>query len=180
MRRHGELLAEHFRGGQGMRDIRKHVAWYLHGFPVGGDSRRALALVKTVEELDELLSQLDQDAPFPEVGDGPRGRQGSPGSVSLPAGWLDDPDDDTVPEAADDALRRLSRDRPETAPSQHCAGPRSGCLSTMVAVPGLRWRGRAWACYKKCTASEHRIRAATTPVRNGAHAPRVRRSVGHE
>ncbi|MEH3130382.1 MAG: tRNA dihydrouridine synthase DusB [Mycolicibacterium neoaurum] len=101
VRRHGELLAEHFGVDKGMRDIRKHVAWYLHGFPVGGDSRRALALVKTVEELDELLAQLDQDAPFPEVGDGPRGRQGSPGTVSLPAGWLDDPDDDTVPEAAD-------------------------------------------------------------------------------
>ena len=39
--------------------------------------------------------------PFPEVAGGPRGRQGSPGSVSLPEGWLDDPDDLTVPVAAD-------------------------------------------------------------------------------
>ena len=33
--------------------------------------------------------------------DGPRGRQGSPGKVTLPHGWLDDPDDDCVPEAED-------------------------------------------------------------------------------
>src|SRR6201987_4213532 len=29
MRRHGELLAAHFRADKGMRDIRKHIAWYL-------------------------------------------------------------------------------------------------------------------------------------------------------
>ncbi|MGK2869573.1 MAG: tRNA dihydrouridine synthase DusB [Mycobacterium sp.] len=100
-RRHGELLAAHFGEDKGMRDIRKHVAWYLHGFPAGADLRRALALVKTLRELDALLGELDGDVPFPEVAGGPRGRQGSPGSVSLPEGWLDDPDDATVPLGAD-------------------------------------------------------------------------------
>ena len=57
IRRHGELLADHFGEDKGMRDIRKHVAWYLHGFPAGADLRRALALVKTLAELDELLAQ---------------------------------------------------------------------------------------------------------------------------
>src|SRR5258708_39647168 len=47
IRRHGELLAEHFGEDKGMRDIRKHVAWYMHGFPAGTDFRRSLALVKT-------------------------------------------------------------------------------------------------------------------------------------
>ncbi len=101
VRRHGELLAAHFGEDKGMRDIRKHVAWYLHGFPVGANLRRALALVKTLPELDALLGELDGDVPFPEVAGGPRGRQGSPGSVSLPEGWLDDPDDATVPHGAD-------------------------------------------------------------------------------
>ncbi|MDO0974805.1 tRNA dihydrouridine synthase DusB [Mycolicibacterium frederiksbergense] len=101
VRRHGELLAAHFGEDKGMRDIRKHVAWYMHGFPAGADLRRALALVKTMSELDELLGALDADVPFPEVAGGPRGRQGSPGSVSLPQGWLDDPDDLTVPTGAD-------------------------------------------------------------------------------
>lgn len=100
-RRHGQLLADHFGEDKGMRDIRKHVAWYLHGFPAGADLRRALALVKTLDELDELLSQLDPEVPFPRAAEGPRGRQGSPGSVTLPEGWLSDPDDCTVPAGAD-------------------------------------------------------------------------------
>src|SRR5215218_809247 len=65
--RHGELLAAHFGEDKGMRDIRKHVAWYLHGFPAGADLRRALALVKTLTELDALLDRLDRDVPFPEA-----------------------------------------------------------------------------------------------------------------
>ena len=101
IRRHGELLAAHFGEDKGMRDIRKHVAWYLHGFPAGSDLRRALALVRSLGELDDLLSQLDPDVPFPPAAGGARGRQGSAGSVSLPEGWLDDPDDCTVPAAAD-------------------------------------------------------------------------------
>lgn len=101
VRRHGELLTEHFGEDKAMRDIRKHVAWYLHGFPAGADLRRGLALVKTRAELDELLSQLDPDVPFPPAAGGPRGRQGSSAAVSLPEGWLDDPDDCSVPAGAD-------------------------------------------------------------------------------
>lgn len=101
VRRHGELLSQHFGEDKGMRDIRKHVAWYLHGFPAGADLRRGLALVKTRAELDGLLDQLDAHAPFPPAATGPRGRQGSAASVSLPEGWLDDPDDCAVPAGAD-------------------------------------------------------------------------------
>ncbi|WP_077087666.1 tRNA dihydrouridine synthase DusB [Mycobacterium rhizamassiliense] len=101
IRRHGQLLAEHFGEDKGMRDIRKHIAWYLHGFPAGSELRRALALVKTLDELDSLLQQLDGSVPFPEAATGPRGRQGSPARVALPDGWLNDPDDCTVPAGAD-------------------------------------------------------------------------------
>lgn len=102
IRRHGELLTDHFGEDKAMRDIRKHIAWYLHGFPAGSDLRRALALVKTRDELDRLLGRLDREVPFPPAAQGPRGRQGSPGSVALPEGWLDDPDDCTVPAGAED------------------------------------------------------------------------------
>jgi nifR3 family TIM-barrel protein len=101
MRRHADLLAAHFGEDKGMRDIRKHIAWYLHGFPAGPELRRELALVKTLDELDRLLARLDGDVPFPEAGSGPRGRQGSPARVALPEGWLADPDDCTVPAGAD-------------------------------------------------------------------------------
>ena len=101
VRRHGELLAAHFGEDKGMRDLRKHIAWYLHGFPAGADLRRALALVKTLNELDALLDRLDSDVPFPPAATGPRGRRGSPAAVVLPNGWLADPDDCTVPAGAD-------------------------------------------------------------------------------
>ncbi|WP_234807067.1 tRNA dihydrouridine synthase DusB [Mycolicibacter minnesotensis] len=101
IRRHGELLAQHFGEDKGMREIRKHVAWYLHGFPAGADLRRTLAMVTTLAELDELLKQLDGSIPFPAAATGPRGRQGSPAKVTLPEGWLADPDDCAVPTGAD-------------------------------------------------------------------------------
>jgi nifR3 family TIM-barrel protein len=101
VRRHGQLLTAHLGEDKGMRDIRKHIAWYLHGFPAGSELRRALALVKTLDELDSLLGRLDCTVPFPEAATGPRGRQGSPARVALPEGWLIDPDDCTVPAGAD-------------------------------------------------------------------------------
>jgi nifR3 family TIM-barrel protein len=101
VRRHGQLLAAHFGEDKGMRDIRKHVGWYLHGFPAGSELRRALAMVKTLDELDSLLERLDGTVPLPDEATGPRGRQGSPARVVLPEGWLADPDDCTVPAGAD-------------------------------------------------------------------------------
>jgi nifR3 family TIM-barrel protein len=94
MRRHAELLSRHMGEERGCKEFRKHVSWYLKGFPVGGDLRRNLALVSALPELDGLLAQLDPAAPFPvsELGH-PRGRQGSPRKkVALPEGWLDDTD----------------------------------------------------------------------------------------
>jgi hypothetical protein len=81
--------------------MRKHIAWYLHGFPVGSELRRRLALVKTLSELDALLARLDEPVPFPSAATGPRGRQGSPATVALPDGWLTDPDDCAIPAGAE-------------------------------------------------------------------------------
>ena len=101
LRRHAELLAEHLGTDKGLRDLRKHMSWYLHGFPSGGEVRRTLGMVSSFTELDRALAQLDPDAPFPADGDGPRGRQGSPGRVVLPQGWLADPMDLAVPAGAE-------------------------------------------------------------------------------
>jgi hypothetical protein len=57
-------------------------------------------MVCSLDELDELLGGLDPTATAADV-DAPRGRQGSPGRVVLPEGWLDDPDDVTVPGGAE-------------------------------------------------------------------------------
>ncbi|MDQ4117279.1 MAG: tRNA-dihydrouridine synthase, partial [Actinomycetota bacterium] len=101
LRRHAALLCEHMGPDKGIRDVRKHIAWYLKGFPVGPDVRRRLGMVSSLDELDELLSTLDPEEPFPAEADGPRGRQGSPGRVVLPEHWLDDADDPSVPFAAE-------------------------------------------------------------------------------
>ena len=94
VRRHAVLLAALYGERHGLTDLRKHMAWYFKGFPVGGDLRRGLAMVSSLAELDGLLAQLDPDAAFPvgELGS-PRGRQGTPrDKVVVPYGWLDSTD----------------------------------------------------------------------------------------
>jgi nifR3 family TIM-barrel protein len=103
MRRHAELLAESVGAERhGCTDFRKHVAWYLKGFPVGTELRRAMAMVSSLSELDDLLGKLDADEPFPpEILGQPRGRTNSPGKVYLPEGWLSSRDDEAVPSGAE-------------------------------------------------------------------------------
>jgi nifR3 family TIM-barrel protein len=90
-RRHAELLVEFFDDeGRACRDIRKHVAWYFKGYAVGGELRAALATSRTLDEIDELLSHLDHDQPYPGTdAEGQRGRAGTPKRPTLPYGWLD-------------------------------------------------------------------------------------------
>ncbi|WP_024800739.1 tRNA dihydrouridine synthase DusB [Nocardia sp. BMG51109] len=101
LHRHAQLMVEHDGENKAMRDLRKHMAWYFLGFPVGSELRRRFATVGSLTELRDLIGALEPTAPFPADAEGPRGRQGSPGKVSLPHGWLDDPADAAVPTAAD-------------------------------------------------------------------------------
>ncbi|MFS0867528.1 tRNA dihydrouridine synthase DusB [Microbacterium sp. 179-B 1A2 NHS] len=90
-RRHAELLVEFYEDeGRGCRDIRKHVAWYFKGYPVGGDLRAKLATASSLAEIDDLLATLDADAPYPgAAAEGQRGRAGTPKRPALPEGWLE-------------------------------------------------------------------------------------------
>lgn len=89
--RHGEYMVEFFGDeGRGLRDLRKHMAWYLKGYAVGGEARNGLALVDSLADLRAKLDQLDLDAPYPgKDAEGQRGRAGSPKRPHLPEGWLD-------------------------------------------------------------------------------------------
>ncbi|MDF3288279.1 tRNA dihydrouridine synthase DusB [Streptomyces silvisoli] len=94
MRRHAELLAEWLGDEErGVVDFRKHVAWYTKGFSVGSQMRQRLAMSSSLAELDEHLSALDLDQPWPEGAEGPRGRTAGTKRVVLPDGWLKDPYD---------------------------------------------------------------------------------------
>lgn len=103
MRRHAGLLAEIYPTERdGVTDFRKHVAWYLKGFPVGSERRQAMAMASSLTELEDYLGKLDPAVPFPPGNLGqPRGRTNAPARVILPHGWLSDRDDDTVPADAE-------------------------------------------------------------------------------
>jgi nifR3 family TIM-barrel protein len=114
MRRHIELLAEHFDGFErparpngpepngperdgeisssehrACRDFRKHIAWYFKGYVVGHEVRARLGLLGSLAEFDQLVAELDVDQPHPgQPAEGPRGRAGSARHVALPEGWL--------------------------------------------------------------------------------------------
>lgn len=90
--RHAELLTEFYDGDEQMavHDLRKHIAWYLKGFPVGGSTRRAFMECENLEDVRTEIGKLDPDTRFPErVVDKPRGRVRFAKKVHLPYGWLE-------------------------------------------------------------------------------------------
>ncbi|MCU1536710.1 MAG: TIM-barrel protein nifR3 family [Humibacillus sp.] len=91
LRTHAAYLTDFYgEEGRACRDIRKHIAWYLKGFPAGATVRHSLALVDSLASLDVLLDALDRDAPWPgDAAEGQRGRAGSSRKVALPERWLE-------------------------------------------------------------------------------------------
>jgi nifR3 family TIM-barrel protein len=90
-KKHAVLLVEFFESEErACRDIRKHVAWYFKGYPVGGEFRAALAQVESLQQMDDILGTIDWAAPYPgELAEGPRGRLGGAKTCALPENWLD-------------------------------------------------------------------------------------------
>jgi nifR3 family TIM-barrel protein len=99
MRRHAGLLCEHLGENVAMRDFRKHAAWYLTGYPVGGELRRRFGMVSTLAELDDLIAETDPATLIVEGGERiRRGHTNGPIRVALPDGYLDHLDDLIVPD----------------------------------------------------------------------------------
>jgi len=90
-KKHAVLLVEFFESEErACRDIRKHVAWYFKGYPVGGEFRASLAQVESLQQMDDILGTIDWLAPYPgELAEGPRGRLGGAKVCALPENWLD-------------------------------------------------------------------------------------------
>jgi tRNA-dihydrouridine synthase len=111
MLEHARRLVDHHGGGDqetfAMRDFRKHTGWYLSGYPVGPEVRRRMSMVSSLQELADLIGPLDRTLPIVEGGERiKRGHTNGPRKVALPDGYLDDPDDATVPD--DGAVMALS------------------------------------------------------------------------
>lgn len=106
LRQHAELLVAWFGPVKGPREMRKHVGWYLKGFPIGSEARRELAMVSSLDELDgrlaALLERVDGSIRLtPAEARIMRGHTNGPRKVVLPEGWLDAVDDATPPEELD-------------------------------------------------------------------------------
>ncbi len=85
--------------------FRKHLSWYLKGYPVGGEVRRRAGLVEHPGDVEELLAGLDPSLqPTVEPSTVVRSHSGALRRVALPDGWLDDPDEDLSLGADADAL----------------------------------------------------------------------------
>ena len=99
---HAGLLAAHYGETAGLRDFRKHTGWYLAGFPVGAEIRRALATVSTLAELEGHLARLDPEIELPVAARRlRRGHTDGPRPVALPDNWLRSRDDPTPPAGAE-------------------------------------------------------------------------------
>jgi len=102
MLEHAAALCVHFAGDRGIRDFRKHTAWYLTGYPVGGEVRRKFSTVASLDQLRELAASLDPTLMIVAGGERiARGHTNGPIKVVLPEGYLNDLDDMSLPDDAD-------------------------------------------------------------------------------
>ncbi len=102
---HLDLLVDRMGTERALRDIRKHVGWYLTGYPVGATIRRELTTTESIDAFRLALAQVDRALALPDgAADQPRGTRRGPQKVTLPDGWLDDRDSATPPGPLADAL----------------------------------------------------------------------------
>ncbi len=104
---HASLLVDWCGEHSAMRSFRKHSGWYTKGFPFSARLRQRLMRVCSLAELEEVLTTVDRDQPFPEHSHlVRRGKRSGTQKVALPKGFWDDPDDPTPPtaEGADEAV----------------------------------------------------------------------------
>jgi nifR3 family TIM-barrel protein len=85
---HARLLVDAFGEGTGVREMRKHIGWYLHDVAAGGERRRRLMAAGTLAEVVQLLAEVGERADTPPA-PGRRGPSTGPRRVVLPDGWLD-------------------------------------------------------------------------------------------
>ncbi len=105
IRRHVALIEAWEDGPLRLSPFRKHLAWYLKGYPVGSDVRQRAGLVSTRDDLERLLDALDPAArPTQDPGRIVRSHHGALRRVALPDGWLDDPDEDVHLDVGAEAL----------------------------------------------------------------------------
>ena len=103
MLQHARWTAEWFGEAPALRAFRRQAAWYTKGFKGSARLRQQLTHVETLAELEAAVSGCDPNEPFPRAAlRVSRGKHSGTQVVSLPEGFLDRLDDDSVPVGADD------------------------------------------------------------------------------
>ena len=91
---HANLLVD-WRDPSRLPSFRKHIGWYLKGYPIGASARQAIGRVETLDDIARLVDDLDPQAELPEENRRlVRSHTGGPRRVVLPDGWLADPQED--------------------------------------------------------------------------------------
>lgn len=60
MLRHARMQVEYKGGAIGIREMRKHVAWYTAGFPHSAKLRAAINQVESLQELEQMLNECER------------------------------------------------------------------------------------------------------------------------
>src|SRR3989441_3721126 len=95
MFRHARKFSDWFGERLAMHSFRRHASWYTKGFRVSSNIRAALMRVERVCQLEQLFSDVDRSQPFPPSAMRVvRGKATGTQKVSLPAGYLDNIEDD--------------------------------------------------------------------------------------
>jgi len=100
---HARKLCDWFGERTAMRSFRRHASWYTKGFRMTSEMRAGLMRIETVQDLEELLRDVDRSQAFPPSAMRViRGKTTGIQKVCLPAGFLDNLNDDTPSPGADD------------------------------------------------------------------------------
>ena len=103
MLQHARWTAEWFGEAPALRAFRRQAAWYTKGFRGSARLRHNLTHINTLADLEAAMSAVDRSEPFPRSAlRVSRGKHSGTQVVSLPDGFLDRLDDDSVPVGADE------------------------------------------------------------------------------
>jgi nifR3 family TIM-barrel protein len=94
---HARKLSDWFGERLAMHAFRRHASWYTKGFRMNSEIRAGLMRIETVSHLEQLFRDVDRSQPFPPTAMRVvRGKATGTQKVALPAGYLNNLDDDTA------------------------------------------------------------------------------------
>ena len=114
MFRHARMMADWFGERLGLVSFRRHASWYTKGFRMTSELRAGMMRVESMEDLKRLFESAEREQPFPPAAMRViRGKSsGMQKKVSLPLGYLNDLDDATPLDGADEDMGTEDSGRP--------------------------------------------------------------------